>query len=161
MDTPQPRNLFTTASFLSLASGLLIASTPNIADIVKNGGTVEKYLYLVAAVLSGAGVTSEKMRKEQELYTPNWFPVGQNRNDAIAATAVTPDLITIATPQIVTVPFVPEVVTVPVVPQVITIPLPVIVQPKDQTLETVQTILNDTQTVLSITQNPLNLLKLL
>jgi len=156
MDTPQPRNLFTTASFLSLASGLLIASTPNIADIVKNGGTVEKYLYLVAAVLSGAGVTSEKMRKEQELYTPNWFPVGQNKSDAIAATAVTPDLITIATPQIITVPLVPE-----VVPQVITIPLPVIVQPKDQTLETVQTILNDTQTVLSIAQNPLNLLKLL
>ena len=156
MDTPQPRNLFTTASFLSLASGLLIASTPNIADIVKNGGTVEKYLYLVAAVLSGAGVTSEKMRKEQELYTPNWFPVGQNKSDAIAATAVTPDLITIATPQIITVPLVPE-----VVPQVITMPLPVIVQPKDQTLETVQTILNDTQTVLSIAQNPLNLLKLL
>ena len=76
-----PKNLFTTTSFLSLATAILTASIPNIVDIVKNGGTVEKYLYLVVAVLSGAGVAADKMKKEQELYTPRWFPLGKNKED--------------------------------------------------------------------------------
>ena len=88
MANPQPRNLFTTTSFLSLTSSLLIASTPNIGDIVRNGGTIEKYLYLVASVLAGAGVATEKMKKEKDLYTPDWFPAGQNKSDVIAASPV-------------------------------------------------------------------------
>lgn len=89
MTTPQPRNLFTTNTFISMLTGLIIASTPNIGDMVRNGGSVEKWLYLIASVLSGASVSAEKMKSDKEIYTPVWCPLGQNKSDVIKAEIVT------------------------------------------------------------------------
>ena len=138
--TNQPRNYFATSTFLFLVSGLLTASTPNIADIIKNGGSIEKYFYLTSAILSGLGVSAEKMKNEPNLCTPTWCPLGKNAKDVIIASA----------PQI----RLEKVEADIVLPKEIS-------QPLDTTLQTVQTVIDDAKTVRSIVQNPLNLLKLL
>jgi len=136
MSTPQPRNLFTTNTFISLAIGLITASTPNISDIIKNGGTVDKYLNLLVVVLAGLGVSAEKMKNEPNLYTPNWEPLGKSKSQVLE----NPEVQTISLPL-----GKDESVNVVV----------------DTTLNTVQDVIDDAQEVVDVVKNPLNLLKLI
>ena len=77
-----PRNIFATKTFYIFTSIVLTAVTPNIAEMVRSGVTVERML-LLAATLSGTGsVLIDRMEKEKNLYAP--LPFGRDKSDAIA-----------------------------------------------------------------------------
>lgn len=88
MDT-KPTNLFTTNSFISLVIAVLSASAIGIGDMQRNGVTVEKSIYLVISILGAAGVTTDKMKKESEVFTPDWCPLGRGKKDVVIPQVIT------------------------------------------------------------------------
>jgi hypothetical protein len=69
---------------------VLSAAQPSIVDISKNGGTFEKYFNLVITLFGAIGVAADKIDKEKNVYTPKWFPLGRNPEDAEQNTVVEP-----------------------------------------------------------------------
>ena len=86
----KPTNLFSSNTFISLVIVVLSAAQPNIVDISKNGGTFEKYFSLMITLFGAFGVTADKIDKEKNVYTPKWFPLGRNPEDAEQITVLTP-----------------------------------------------------------------------
>jgi len=91
----KPTNLFTSNSFISLVIAVLSASAIGIGDMQRNGVTIEKSIYLAISILGAAGVTSDKMKKEPEVFTPNWCPLGRGKADVVI-----PQVITVPLPEI-------------------------------------------------------------
>lgn len=81
----KPTNLFSSNTFISLVIVVLSAAQPSIVDIAKNGGTFEKYFNLFITLLGAIGVAADKVDKEKNVYTPKWFPLGRNPEDAVTA----------------------------------------------------------------------------
>lgn len=79
----KPTNLFSSNTFISLIIVVLSAAQPSIVDIAKNGGTFEKYFNLVITLLGAIGVAADKVDKEKNVYTPKWFPLGRNPEEAV------------------------------------------------------------------------------
>ena len=86
----KPTNLFSSNTFISLVIVVLSAAQPNIVDISKNGGTFEKYFSLMITLFGAFGVTADKIDKEKNVYTPKWFPLGRNPEDAEQSTVLAP-----------------------------------------------------------------------
>jgi hypothetical protein len=86
----KPTNLFSSNTFISLIIVVLSAAQPSIVDISKNGGTFEKYFNLVITLFGAVGVAADKIDKEKNVYTPKWFPLGRNPEDAEQSTVLTP-----------------------------------------------------------------------
>jgi hypothetical protein len=86
----KPTNLFSSNTFISLIIVVLSAAQPSIVDISKNGGTFEKYFNLVITLFGAIGVAADKIDKEKNVYTPKWFPLGRNPEDAEQNTVVEP-----------------------------------------------------------------------
>jgi hypothetical protein len=84
----KPTNLFSSNTFISLVIVVLSAAQPNIVDISKNGGTFEKYFSLMITLFGAFGVTADKIDKEKNVYTPKWFPLGRNPEDAEQSTVL-------------------------------------------------------------------------
>lgn len=81
----KPTNLFSSNTFISLIVVVLSAAQPTIVDISKNGGSFEKYFNLVITLFGAIGISADKIDKEKNVYTPKWFPIGRNPEDAISA----------------------------------------------------------------------------
>lgn len=86
----KPTNLFSSNTFISLIIVVLSAAQPSIVDISKNGGTFEKYFNLVITLFGAVGVAADKIDKEKNVYTPKWFPLGRNPEDAGQFTVLAP-----------------------------------------------------------------------
>jgi hypothetical protein len=86
----KPTNLFSSNTFISLIIVVLSAAQPSIVDISKNGGTFEKYFNLVITLFGAVGVAADKIDKEKNVYTPKWFPLGRNPEDAEQSTVLAP-----------------------------------------------------------------------
>ena len=78
------RNLFYTKVFVFLSIGFLAGSLVTLDDIHKNGFTLLKGGTLAISLLSSVGVTIDKMEKEKNISTPEWFPLGRNPSQAQA-----------------------------------------------------------------------------
>ena len=80
----KPVNLFSSSTFISLIIVVLSAAQPSILDISKNGGSFDKYFNLIITFFGAIGVAADKVDKEKNVYTPNWFPVGRNSDEVVA-----------------------------------------------------------------------------
>ena len=80
----KPVNLFSSSTFISLIIVVLSAAQPSILDISKNGGSFEKYFNLIITFFGAIGVAADKVDKEKNVYTPDWFPVGRNSDEVVA-----------------------------------------------------------------------------
>ncbi|WP_055076809.1 hypothetical protein [Pseudanabaena sp. 'Roaring Creek'] len=79
----EPRNLFYTKVFIFLSISFLSGSLAMLDDIYKNGLTFLKGGTVGISLLSAIGVTVDKMEKETNTSTPEWFAFGRNPDKAL------------------------------------------------------------------------------